>query len=278
MAEDEVPTGGAARDESEAADVRQIWKALGLPGIIDVHTRFMPESSCWTRCGRLLTPPAHCSAGVGRSPTAPTRPVAWICCAASVFGDSPRWCIRTNADGRMAESVGGRVSQRTSRTACPPRRSIQNRKPASMSLQLCAAAPASSKHTYGSALRSERPAARRGVGNRWGTLEVQVVIHCGSGPVPRGIHRARAHPPPAAPSPASAVGHRAPGNAGIRRILRHLRAIRARPPGHHDGVHLLRAGDHAVPAVDAASATTAGRPDSVRQRLPQHSLTVIRAR
>ena len=44
MCEDEVPAGGAVRHASEAADVRQIWKALALPGIIDVHTHFMPKS------------------------------------------------------------------------------------------------------------------------------------------------------------------------------------------------------------------------------------------
>ncbi|MGB7871277.1 MAG: amidohydrolase family protein, partial [Mycobacterium sp.] len=31
-------------DQDEAAQVRQIWAALGLPGVIDVHTHFMPKS------------------------------------------------------------------------------------------------------------------------------------------------------------------------------------------------------------------------------------------
>ncbi len=44
MCEDEVPAAGAVRHESEAADVRRIWSALGLPGVIDVHTHFMPKS------------------------------------------------------------------------------------------------------------------------------------------------------------------------------------------------------------------------------------------
>lgn len=30
--------------DDEAAAVRQVWSALGLPGIIDVHTHFMPKS------------------------------------------------------------------------------------------------------------------------------------------------------------------------------------------------------------------------------------------
>jgi uncharacterized protein len=31
-------------DDDEAAEVRQVWSALGLPGVIDVHTHFMPRS------------------------------------------------------------------------------------------------------------------------------------------------------------------------------------------------------------------------------------------
>jgi uncharacterized protein len=30
-------------DDDEVAEVRQIWSALGLPGVIDVHTHFMPK-------------------------------------------------------------------------------------------------------------------------------------------------------------------------------------------------------------------------------------------
>jgi uncharacterized protein len=30
--------------DDEAAEVRQMWSALGLPGVIDVHTHFMPKS------------------------------------------------------------------------------------------------------------------------------------------------------------------------------------------------------------------------------------------
>lgn len=31
-------------DEDEATEVRQVWSVLGLPGLIDVHTHFMPKS------------------------------------------------------------------------------------------------------------------------------------------------------------------------------------------------------------------------------------------
>ncbi|MFD5584045.1 amidohydrolase family protein [Streptomyces sp. NPDC127063] len=38
---DGVGVGGAARQE--AGEVRRFWGGLGLPGLIDVHTHFMPE-------------------------------------------------------------------------------------------------------------------------------------------------------------------------------------------------------------------------------------------
>jgi uncharacterized protein len=31
-------------DDDEAAEVRRVWSALGLPGVFDVHTHFMPKS------------------------------------------------------------------------------------------------------------------------------------------------------------------------------------------------------------------------------------------
>jgi uncharacterized protein len=33
----------ARRAEGDATDVREIWTSLGLPGIVDIHTHFMPE-------------------------------------------------------------------------------------------------------------------------------------------------------------------------------------------------------------------------------------------
>ena len=40
MDDDNTPSGNS----EEAGAVRQIWSALGLPGVIDVHTHFMPKS------------------------------------------------------------------------------------------------------------------------------------------------------------------------------------------------------------------------------------------
>jgi uncharacterized protein len=38
-----VSEGSETADQDEAADVREFWTRLGLPGLVDVHTHFMPE-------------------------------------------------------------------------------------------------------------------------------------------------------------------------------------------------------------------------------------------
>ncbi|QHC27782.1 amidohydrolase family protein [Streptomyces sp. HF10] len=42
-ATDPVAATSASRSDEEAAEVRRFWGRLGLPGLIDVHTHFMPE-------------------------------------------------------------------------------------------------------------------------------------------------------------------------------------------------------------------------------------------
>lgn len=48
MADEDLPpcgTGGTAGFRgSEAAQVRRTWSEWGLPGLVDVHTHFMPKS------------------------------------------------------------------------------------------------------------------------------------------------------------------------------------------------------------------------------------------
>ncbi|MET7618846.1 amidohydrolase family protein [Streptomyces sp. NPDC005408] len=39
----EASEAGVAGEGSEAEDVRRFWQRLGLPGLVDVHTHFMPE-------------------------------------------------------------------------------------------------------------------------------------------------------------------------------------------------------------------------------------------
>ncbi|MFW0795463.1 amidohydrolase family protein [Gordonia sp. CPCC 205515] len=43
MTEDHAGSAAAPFDSGEAADVRRLWHDLGLPGLIDVHTHFMPK-------------------------------------------------------------------------------------------------------------------------------------------------------------------------------------------------------------------------------------------
>ncbi|MFF5497473.1 amidohydrolase family protein [Streptomyces aquilus] len=42
-APDSSRTAGDESWEAEAAEVRRFWEGLGLPGLVDVHTHFMPE-------------------------------------------------------------------------------------------------------------------------------------------------------------------------------------------------------------------------------------------
>ena len=79
-------------DQDEAAQVRQIWAALGLPGVIDVHTHFMPKS--------VMDKVWHYfdSAGtlVGRSPIGRLSHDGCKYCGSSAYVVSPRWSTRTS--------------------------------------------------------------------------------------------------------------------------------------------------------------------------------------
>ncbi len=68
----------------------------------------------------------------------------------------------------------------------------------------------------------------------WGQLadaQVPVVVHCGSGPRARAVHRSGAVRRGAGPPPAARRGDRAPGHAGVRRVP-------ATSPAAYDRVHL----------------------------------------
>jgi uncharacterized protein len=79
-------------DPNEAAQVRQIWSELGLPGLIDVHTHFMPKS-VMDKVWRYFD-----SAGplVGRLPIGQPNPGGYRCCGSSAYVVSRRWSTRTN--------------------------------------------------------------------------------------------------------------------------------------------------------------------------------------
>ena len=67
MTEERVPDDSAAGMQDEAAEVRRIWAELGLPGVIDVHTHFMPKSVMDKVC-ITSTLRVHCWVVNGRSP------------------------------------------------------------------------------------------------------------------------------------------------------------------------------------------------------------------
>ena len=63
------------------ADVPAWWQRLGLPGLIDVHTHFMPErvmDAVWA----YFDTPTSTTAGPGRCTTGCRRPSGWRCCDA----------------------------------------------------------------------------------------------------------------------------------------------------------------------------------------------------
>jgi len=69
--------------DDEAAEVRQIWSALGLPGVIDVHTHFMPKSVMDKVWQYSSIPRARWWAVNGRSSIGQLSPNACRCCGNS---------------------------------------------------------------------------------------------------------------------------------------------------------------------------------------------------
>ncbi len=70
--------------------VGAFWRELGLPGLIDVHTHFMPErvmAKVWAyfdAAGPLV------GRRVADRATGSRRTSGWRCCAASAYGPSRR--------------------------------------------------------------------------------------------------------------------------------------------------------------------------------------------
>ena len=112
----------------------------------------------------------------------------------------------------------------------------------------------------GGGVRPRRPAARRGVGAARGRR------HAGRDPRRLAARSATSSPGPSRCAgvldrhPAAAAVDRPHGRAGVRRVPRPRRALRAGPPRHHDGVHRLLRRRGAVPARPAAAAAPTSRP------------------
>ena len=82
-------------DEDEVAEVRQIWSALGLPGVIDVHTHFMPKS-VMDKVWQYFDSAGPLVVVNGRSTIGQPSPNVCRCCGSSACSASPRWSTRTS--------------------------------------------------------------------------------------------------------------------------------------------------------------------------------------
>ena len=82
-------------DADEAAHVRQIWSALDLPGLIDVHTHFMPKS-VMDKVWRYFDSAGPLVVANGRLPIGRLSLRGYRCCGSSAYAASPHWSTRTN--------------------------------------------------------------------------------------------------------------------------------------------------------------------------------------
>ena len=81
-------SGGHGPSALTDADVPAWWQRLGLPGLIDIHTHFLPERML-RRVWAHFDEAGPWSAGPGRSPTAPRRTSGSPPSAPSASGASP---------------------------------------------------------------------------------------------------------------------------------------------------------------------------------------------
>ncbi len=209
-------------DEDEAAEVRQIWSALGLPGVIDVHTHFMPKSvmdKVWQYFD---------SAGplVGREwpinyRTAESERVQMLRqfgvrgFTALVYPHKPQMAAWLNQWAvQFARFDAGLSCHRDVLSRTGRRRLRRDRDPRwNAGLQSARS---------GRPIRAQRPDARSCLGShrrRPGAGGDPLRFRAGA----RRAHRPRADTASAAALSAAATGRRAHGNAGVCGVSRHLR-------------------------------------------------------
>ncbi len=233
-------------DTAETAEVRRFWQHLGLPGLVDVHTHFMPERvlhKVWAYfdalgplTGGIEWPITYRREEAERaallrafgvraftSMLYPHKPgmARWLNDWAAGFARRTPDCLHTStlfpepgAADYVREAVehGARVFKAHVQ--------VGGYDPSDEALDAC-----------------------------WGLLAeagVPVVVHCGSGPAPASTPAPNRSPAcwPATPAAADRRPH---GHAGVRGLPRPGRAVPRGPPRHHHGVHRLQRADVAVP-------------------------------
>ena len=205
----------------ETTAVRAIWESLGLPGIVDVHTHFMPKrvmDKVWQyfdTAGPL----------VGR-----TWPITYRTEEADRlemlrgFGVRAFTSLVYPHKPQMAAWLNQWSAQFASPrpTACPPRRSSPSPAPRPTSPRRSTAAPACSRRTSRSAATTRPIRCSTACGacsRRPGCPSSSTAVRAAAG----RAHRAGADPGAAGAAPAAAPRHRPHGHARIRRLPRPLR-------------------------------------------------------
>lgn len=233
-------------DERDRDDVVRFWRRLGLPGIIDVHTHFMPErvlDKVWAyfdSAGPLtgLEWPITYrrdederlallrSFGVLRftSMLYPHKAgmAAWLNGWAADFAARVPDCLHT-ATFFPEEDAGTYV-----------RKAVE------------AGARVFKAHIQVGAYDPNDPL----LDPVWGLLAeagIPVVTHCGSGPATRCVHGSGADRPGAVPPSPAEAGGGAHGDAGVRGVPRAGGGASRGAARHDRGVHRLRREFHAVP-------------------------------
>ena len=257
---------------AEAALVTAFWRDLGLPGLVDVHTHFMPPNvlaKVWAFFdgGR---------AAVGQAwPIAYRRPEAERVALLRAFGVRRFSALLYPHKPGMAAWLNSWAAGFAARTPDALHSATFFPEPG---------AGAYVAEAIGAGARLFKAHLQVGgydprdqlLDPVWGMLaeaRLPVVVHCGSGPRPGTVHR---------PGPISGVLARHPR---LTMIIAHLgapeygefldltAAVSRRPSRHHDGVHRLPGADRAVPGGAAAAAGRGGRPHPAGQRLPQHPVS-----
>ncbi|EUA16091.1 amidohydrolase family protein [Mycobacterium xenopi 4042] len=219
----------------ETAQVRQIWSTLGLPGVIDVHTHFMPKSvldKVWNyfdSAGPLVGRPWPIAYRDNESQRVNTlRRFGVRRFTALVYPHKPRMAAWLNQwSAQFARHTPDCLATATFYPELGATEYVE---------KAIREVPVSSRRTSRSAATTPMIRCLTGFGE-----SLRTRVYRSSSTAGRARHQAntpaRTDRPPAAPLPATAVDHCAHGNAGIRRVFRHLRAPSRGHAGHHDGLH-----------------------------------------
>ena len=241
-------------------DVPAWWQALGLPGLFDVHVHFLPprmQAKVWAQfdnAGPLIGRPWPIRyRGSDEERVEQLRALGVRRFSALSYAHVPGMAESLNdwaADfaDRVPECAPlGHVLPRARRRGVrrPPARAPGWR------CSRCTSRSAPSTSASRSSTRCGGCSPRRAPGGR--PRRFRAGAH--------RVHRARSDAGGPRAAPAADGRDRAHGRAGVPRVPRDGRAVRADPPRHHDGVHVVLRGRGAVPARPPAAA---GRPRATR--------------